>query len=125
MTRSPSSRPPLSVWARLAAFLSFLAVLSALLAPASLLAEEVRTGKLGGLCSANMASTSQADGGAGELPPAGSHCDWCASMGLLPPPLSLAVIPSYLDQQVAALDVPANLAASIPGLPFSRGPPAL
>ena len=44
----PHSRPPLSVWARLAPKWRFLAVLSALLAPVLLLAEEVRTGKLDG-----------------------------------------------------------------------------
>ena len=52
-------RPPLppltahSFWSRLAAFLSFVAVLSALLVPVSMLAQDVQNGELGGVCSLN------------------------------------------------------------------------
>ena len=121
----PSSRPPLAVWARLAAFLSFLAVLSALLAPVSMLAEEVRTGKLGGLCSVNTALADDSGSGTGDALPAGSHCDLCGSMGFAPPLLPVSAIPCFPGQQVAALDYPAHTAVTVTGLPFSRGPPAL
>ena len=121
----PSSRPPLSVWARFAAWLSFLAVLSALVAPVSMLAEEVRTGKLGGICSVNAATASSSDAGSGDVPQAGSHCDLCGSLGLALPPLPVVVIPCFPGNRVATVDFPADLAAAIPGLPFSRGPPIL
>lgn len=124
-----SSRPytqiPLSVWARLAAFLSFLAVLSALVAPLSMLAEEVRTGQLGGICSLNAVSGIGADAGPGDAPQAGAHCDLCASLGWALPPLAVSAIPCFAGQQVAALDFPAHVIATNPGLPFSRGPPVL
>ncbi|MDB5964690.1 MAG: hypothetical protein JWQ72_1190, partial [Polaromonas sp.] len=41
MFHTPPSRQPVPLWARLALLLSFLAVFSALVAPASMLAEEV------------------------------------------------------------------------------------
>lgn len=113
------------MWKRFAIWLSFLAVLSALVAPASMLAEEVRTGKLGGLCSVNTVSASYSDSGSGDAAPAGSHCDWCASMGLAPPPLPVIAIPCFPGQRVAAVHLLAVADAAIPGLPFSRGPPAL
>ncbi len=113
------------MWARLGALLGFLAVLAALLAPLSLLAEDVRTGKLGGICSAGMASADSPDDGAGQAPPAHSHCNWCSSLGLALPPLALSRIPCFAGFHVASLDVPADLAATITGLPLSRGPPRL
>ncbi|MEO6321256.1 MAG: DUF2946 family protein [Polaromonas sp.] len=125
MSHRPSLRPPLSVWAHLAAFLSFLAVLSALLAPVSMLAEEVRTGQLGGICSLNAVSGSSADSDSGDAPQAGAHCDLCTSLGWALPPLAVAAIPCFAGQQVAAVDFPADVATAVPGLPFSRGPPAL
>jgi hypothetical protein len=112
------------VWARLAAFFSFLAVLSALLAPISLLAEEVRTGKLGGLCSASMASSGSPESGPGDAPSA-SHCNWCSSTALALPPQPICAIPYSPDFQLVSVDVSSTRAASLPGLPFSRGPPAL
>ena len=125
MSYLPPARPPLSVWARFAAWLSFLAVLSALVAPVSMLAEEVRTGKLGGICSVNAAIASSSDAGSNDAPQAGSRCDLCGSMGFAPPSLPVCAIPSFPGHQVAVVDSPADLAASIPGLPFSRGPPSL
>ena len=51
-----SIQPPLcqapAAWVSVAVWLGLLAVFSALVAPAALLAEDVRTGKLSGLCSA-------------------------------------------------------------------------
>ena len=125
MSYRPSLRPRLSVWARLAAFLSFLAVLSALLAPVSMLAEEVRTGKLGGICSVNAVSGNSPDASAGEALQAGTHCDLCGAPGWLLPPLAVCTIPCFAGEQVADVDFPADVAVRPPGLPFSRGPPAL
>jgi hypothetical protein len=110
------------LWRHVAAFLSFLAVLSALVAPASMLAEEVRTGKLGGLCLVNTASATAADM-AGDAAPAGSHCDMCGSFALVLPLFGGPFIPSQPDQQVVGIDLPFVLAAAISGLPPSRGPP--
>lgn len=117
----PSSLP---LWRRVAAFLSFLAVLSALASPASMLAEEVLTGKLGGLCLANTASATAADM-AGNAAPAGAHCDMCSSFALVLPPFAGPSIPSQPDQQLSGIDLPFVLAAAISGLPPSRGPPVL
>lgn len=126
VSRPSHARPSPSVWARLAAFLGFLAVLSALAAPVSMLAEEVRTGQLGGICSLNSAASgSNADAGSGDAPQAGSRCDLCGALGWALPPLAVSVLPTFAGQQVAAQDVPANLAAVVAGLPFSRGPPPL
>ena len=52
--------------------LSFLAVVSALIAPASMLAEEVRTGKLGGLCSLSKA-VDGSGGVTGDVKPDGQQ----------------------------------------------------
>ena len=116
----PSLPSTLPLWRRVAAFLSFVAVLSALVAPASMLAEEVRTGKLGGVCLVNTASNA-----AGDAVPAGSHCDMCGSFALVLPSFKAQTLPSQPGEQVAGIDLPFDLAALISGLPPSRGPPAL
>lgn len=120
MFHLPSSSSILPLWKRLAAFLSFVAVLAALVAPAAMLAEEVRTGKLGGVCLVNTAVD-----GSGDVNPTGLHCDMCGSFALVLPPFSAQVIPRQPDQQVAGIDLPFELAAAVSGLPPSRGPPAL
>jgi hypothetical protein len=107
---------------RLAVWLSGLALLSLLLAPGALLAQDLQTGKLGGICSAGAPAAQQVD----EDPtPFHAHCPLCsASWGL---PLALAegspahVAPQCLVIAVAAADP----AVRVTGLPFSRGPPAL
>lgn len=124
-TRPAAHRPTLSVWARLTAFLSFLAVLSALVAPASMLAQEVRTGQLGGVCHFNALTGSLADAGSGDAPQAGAHCDLCGALGWALPPQPVMAIPCFAGVQVAAADFPADVVATNPGLPFSRGPPVL
>ena len=125
VSRTLSPRPPLSCWARFAAWLGFLAVLSALVAPASMLAEEVRTGKLGGLCSLTTTPAGKSDAGNSQAPQPGSHCDACTAMDFVLPVLPVSAIPCFPGDRVATIAVPADVAASIPGLPFSRGPPAL
>lgn len=124
VSRRPSSPPPLPVWTRLAAFLSFLAVLSALLAPVSMLAEEVRTGQLGSICGVN-AVTSHPGSGSDDLPQAGSPCDLCGMLGLALPPLTASAISCFPGNQLVAVFSLAGLATVVTGLPFSRGPPRL
>ena len=101
--------------------MAFLAVLSALLAPVSLLAEEVRTGKLGGLCSAKAlldGTGSSSDGSA-----TGGHCDLCGALGLVPPPPVL--VSSLVPADASLPAIAANLhAGSTYGLRQGRGPPA-
>lgn len=89
-----------------------------------MLAEEVRTGKLGGLCLVNTAANA-ASVGSGDAVPADSHCDMCGSFALVLPAFAAQTLPSQPSQQVAGIDLPFDLAAAISGLPPSRGPPAL
>lgn len=114
----PSSRP---LWARLAAWLGFLAVFAALIAPVSLLAEDVRTGQLGGLCSATGGGQAAGD----DASSANGHCDLCGSAGLALPPLEGAAACATSGTAMAVVFKDAVRAAASPGLPFSRGPPAL
>ena len=125
MPSQSHSRPTLAVWARFAACLSFLAVLAALWAPVSVMAEDVRSGQLSGVCSVTSDLANALGNGAGDGSQSGSHCELCASLGWYSPPLAVLFIPSFPGQQVAVVDFPANLSAAIPGLPFSRAPPAL
>lgn len=119
MFKQAPTSSTLPLWSRVAAFLSFLAVLSALVAPVSMLAEEVRTGKLGGVCLVNTAANP-----GGDAAPAGSHCDMCGSFAVVLPALTAQTLPSQPGQQVAGVGLPFDLAARISGLPPSRGPPA-
>ena len=124
---SSPNRSPQSLWSRFAAFLSFVAVLSSLLAPVSMLAEEVRTGKLGGICSVNTSLVSQSAGdtGSGGASQMAGHCDLCGSLTLMPPSLPAVAIPALpTGDQRAVLDRTVVLSAAIPGLPPGRGPPS-
>ena len=116
----------LPLWGKAAALLGFLAVVSALLAPVAMLAEEARSGKLGGLCSAAFSPLfGAADNGAVDKEAAdGSHCDLCSSLSFAIAPFAKSVLPSRSDQGTARNDLAFNLAAHIIGLPPSRGPPA-
>jgi hypothetical protein len=125
VSNTPSCRP---LWARFAAWLGFLAVFSALLAPVSMLAEDMRTGKLGGLCTMASGGSSAAAGdlsGDDGSSPAAAHCDLCGSTApILPPTCQAGVFPAPVTAMVAVFQ-DAVRSASSPGLPFSRGPPAL
>lgn len=95
-----------------------------------MLAQDVRSGKLGGICTlSNLAASSAELGDLGGLgngdAPADSHCDLCGLLGLVLPALPVASLPCDPGTQVADASSPAHLAESVPGLPFSRGPPAL
>ena len=114
---------PSSWWARLAAFLGFLAMVSALLAPVSMLAEEVRTGQLGGVCSAT-AAWSQSGPAGGDAAGIGPHCDMCASLGWSLPPQPYAALLAPPVHAVLVVAVPTTWGTAVLGLPFSRGPPA-
>ncbi len=116
------------MWTRLATWLSFLAVAAALWAPVSMLAQDVRTGKLGGICSVNTFDVASADSGApadGDAVQSGMRCDLCGSLALVLPALPEVAVPRFTGNEVVAADFPAATSAAIPGLPFSRGPPAL
>jgi hypothetical protein len=120
VSHHPVHRPPL--WSRIAAWFGVLAVLSALLAPVSMLAADVQSGKLGGLCSVS----NSLPGGGGSGDSAGSaRCDLCGSAGLALAAFDLLTIPCAPGEQTAAADFPAATSAAVPGLPFSRGPPSL
>lgn len=104
---------------RLAFWLSLLALCSALIAPASVLAEEVRTGKWIGLCGAGLAS-GQDGHAAGE----DGHCDLCALPALALPPEASALRAwacgfSLLPGHGAGVLVTAS------ARPLIRGPPLL
>ncbi|MDO9359456.1 MAG: hypothetical protein Q7T70_10745 [Polaromonas sp.] len=118
------SNPMRPFWARFAALLGFLAVCSALLAPASMLAQDMRTGKLGGVCSMGSSGLSL-DAGMDDSSPATGHCDLCGSMGLGLPPLPQKVAAPATVTAMAVVFDDAVRSASSPGLPFSRGPPLL
>ena len=123
----PFIRP---LWVRLAAWLGFLAVFSALLAPVTMLTEEMRTGKLGGLCSVASSIASAGSVGdtgldTGDTSLASGHCDLCGVQGLCLPPLQQAGLLSPGAATMAAVFQNAVRSASSPGLPFSRGPPAI
>jgi hypothetical protein len=116
------------VWARLATWLSFLAVAAALWAPVSMLAQDVRTGKLGGICSVNTFDAASTDSNApadGDAAQSGMRCDLCGSLALVLPVLPEPAVPCFAGNEVVAADFPAAASAAIPGLPFSRGPPVL
>lgn len=88
--------------------------------PAVTLAEEVRTGKLGGVCLV----TTAADVG-GDAMPSGLHCDLCGSLAFALLLFTVQALPTQPGQQVAGVDLTFELAARTSGLPPSRGPPAL
>lgn len=108
-------------WARLAAWLGFVAVFAALLAPVSLLAEDVRTGQLGGLCSASGGGQPGSD----DASSATGHCDLCGSAGLALPPVAQSGSCFATVTALAPVFEDAVRPAASLGLPFSCGPPAL
>ena len=114
------------LWRRFAAFLSFVAVMSALLSPVSMLAQDMQSGKLGGICSLNNLVASNADNsapGSGSAQTKGSHCGLCGAPALVLPLLALLVIPTVPGSELVAIFLPSDKAALVVGLPFSRGPP--
>ena len=106
----------------MASWLGLLAVLSALGAPVALLAQELVTGKLGGLCRAELAPIGLAQTGTESAPNTG-HCDLCSAPALAMPPSTGLSWSAPAGLQQARRLVRANPLALGPGLPFSRGPP--
>lgn len=94
-----------------------------------MLTEEMRTGKLGGLCSVasstpNAVAAGDMGAGADDTSLASGHCDLCGVQGLCLPPLQQSGQLSPAVATMAAVYHDAVRADSSPGLPFSRGPPA-
>ena len=108
------------MWQRVAAFFSFLAIAGALLAPGSMLAEEVRTGKLSGLCAA---STSAADAGIADILAENTHCDSCGSLAFTLPSFTAQGLCGKPDGRISQVRPAFGLAVLVAGLPPSRGPP--
>lgn len=92
----------------------------------SVLAEDVRTGKLGGLCSVATASGAlDAPGSDGDAASDHAHCDMCGLSALGLPPLPQAAARPAATTAMARVFHDAVRSAEPPGLPFSRGPPVL
>ncbi len=108
---TPGSHPR---FARLAFWLSLLALCSALWAPVSVLAQEMRTGQWTGLCSATGASHAQADGDEGA-----GHCGLCAWPGLA------SVLPSAPALPAPAAPVQDRATDSAPQVPAPWNRPAI
>lgn len=113
---------PHSLWTRFAAALSLLCVLSALLAPLSMLAQDVQSGRFGGVCSVDAASGGHADDGTA---PGARHCELCASAGLALPPSRAAAVPLIATHKTVAQASVSAFGTAVAGLPFSRAPPTL
>lgn len=116
----------LAAWQRLAVWLSCLALLSLLLAPAASLAQDLQTGKLGSICSASKSTGTPptVQDGDQDATPYHAHCPVCSvAWGL--PMAGAAWTPTRALQSLALAVVAADPAAPVIGLPFSRGPPAL
>ena len=97
-------------------------MLSALAAPVSLLAQDVGSGKFGGLCYAEPVM----DGLQQEEPTLShqsGHCNLCASSGLALPPLAVFTQAPALSYELALRMSSSDRAVIVNGLPFSRGPP--
>lgn len=106
----------------LALWLSLLALAAALLAPASVLAQEMRTGIWTGLCSAAPATEDAAQSHAsGE----GGHCGLCVLPGPALPPARLASVAPPAGTQLAPAPALVGLAAQASERPRIRAPPAL
>jgi hypothetical protein len=104
---------------RLAFWLSLLALCSALIAPASVLAQEMRGGKWIGLCGSGLAAES--DRHASED---GGHCELCAFPALALPPAAAAMLGPAAEAPAARATAP-GLPAGPPERAAIRGPPAL
>ena len=117
-----SSRHPALRWVRFAAFLSFLAVAAALFTPVAQLADDVRTGRLGGVCSAGKSAV--AGNSVGDTAEDHAHCDLCGSLSLALPPLVAQPISTQANRQLVLAAPPSELVRFGLGLPYSRGPPS-
>lgn len=106
----------------LALWLSLLALAAALLAPASVLAQEMRTGIWTGLCSASAATD---DGAPGHASGEAGHCGLCVLPGpALPPgPFHFSGPVAHAERVPARLE--AGLHAQAAERPRIRAPPTL
>jgi len=99
-------------------------VVAALVAPVSLLAQDVGSGKLGGLCAAGPVTDGLQIGESAPSHP-GGHCSLCASTGLAQLPLAVFTQAPALSYELAMRMAPSDRAVIVSGLPYSRGPPVL
>jgi len=106
----------------LALWLSLLALAAALLAPASVLAQEMRTGIWTGLCSAG-ASTQ--DGAQDHASAEGGHCGLCVLPGPALLPDRLAGLAPLARAVLIPAPADAGLRAERAERPRIRAPPAL
>ena len=97
---------------------------AALAAPVSLMAQDVGSGKFGGICYADPVLDGLQQGEP-EPSHAGGHCSLCASSGLPLLPLAVFTHTPVLSYELALRMAPSDRAAIVSGLPFSRGPPVL
>lgn len=97
---------------------------AALAAPVSLLAQDVGSGKFGGICYAEPV-LEVLQQGEPEPTHAAGHCSLCSSYGLALPPLAVFTHTPVLADELALRMAPSDRAVIVRGLPFSRGPPGL
>ena len=97
---------------------------AALAAPVSLMAQDVGSGKFGGICYAEPVLDGLQQGEQEPTHP-GGHCSLCASSGLALPPLAFYTQAPLLSYELALRMAPSDRAVIVSGLPFSRGPPVL
>ena len=118
-------RQPASLWVRAAALLSLLAVAAALFMSVAQLASDVRTGRLGGVCSAAKSAVTAvgASTALGETAQDHAHCELCGSLTLALPPIAAQHIDTQPNRLPALAAPPSQLARFGAGLPYSRGPP--
>ena len=102
--------------------MSLLAVASALFGPVAQLAQDVQTGRLGGVCNASKAFA--AAGQTGDAASEHAHCELCGSFAIALPPTATAAIPSFTGHPLALAEQPSELVRFGLGLPNSRGPPS-
>ncbi len=100
-----------------------LAVISALAAPLSMLAQDLGTGQFAGLCSANSALLDEPLTGT-ETPQQNEHCALCSPPALVMPlkAVQLFVVPADAQAPRRLMRTDPQVAGN--GLPFSRGPPS-
>ena len=92
-----------------------------------MLAEEVRTGKLGGICSLNTPASSAVEAGnpdSNSAPRLMAQCDLCGASGLALPFFEATSFQPAVPGEVCAFSDGTRLCNAVPGLPFGRGPPS-
>lgn len=101
--------------------LSLLALCSALLAPASALTQEARSGQWGGVCASGQGASPGSDTSAqGES----GHCALCLLSALALPPVALVLACAMAARHTGPERFESALKSFSVQSPFIRGPPA-